>query len=326
MHISAIIWTVGDFEMNGLIELTGLWKHCRFWVVWVRILFNYIFACLITLRFYALDRIFIQGKPYKGLALYAPVAALSVILLGYCLVCQFMNPENVVVYVDYAQICMVNDGYRYASVGLLWIPWITSLILVYRLRKIKTSFNELYETLFTCCLGFLILVKSTVVHATHPYYVFSRAFRQSETLIDCIGTNLIVWIMLVYPAYQCMFRRDAYDREWAQKLRTDGYLQKYSVEFDSAPFENINCSNIEETMFERTKMGNKIYYDKDPMHALRMLVQNGGDILRPATAMANDSTFKAPAASTSFQNNHSCSIESFDLGANPPIEYPRRII
>ncbi|KAJ1880522.1 hypothetical protein LPJ57_002204 [Coemansia sp. RSA 486] len=325
MYLATIPWALGDFQMNGLVSIKGGWAHCRFWVVWMRILFSFLYSTLVTLRFYALDRIFIQGKPYKGRALYVPAVSLFIVLLGYCLTCQFINVYHISYYFKYASICVVDDRYRYVSVGLIWIPWCGVLFFAFRIRSIQSSFNELYESLFTCVLGFLILIKTTVVHATHPYYLFAKGFRHSETIIDVTATNLIIWIMLGYPAYQCLFNRENYDREWAKKLRTDGYASKYSAEFDSTPNETTSYSRMNDSMFEHNKMGTKDFYDKDPLDTIRMLSANGGGTLTSNTIPSPNSVYRPPLSNLDFGSMNDGSLDSFDNSMDGRTDF-RRII
>ncbi|KAJ1823184.1 hypothetical protein LPJ56_000158 [Coemansia sp. RSA 2599] len=325
MYLATIPWALGDFQMNGIVRIKNGWSHCRFWVVWMRILFSFTYSALVTLRFYVLDRIFIQGKPYKGKALYIPAIGLFIVLLSYCLTCQFVDVYHISYYFEYASICVVDDRYRYVSVGLIWVPWVAVLFFAFRIRNIQSSFNELYESLFTCALGFLILIKTTVVHATHPYYLFAKGFRHSETIIDVTATNLIVWIMLGYPAYQCLFNRENYDREWAKKLRTDGYANKYSAEFDSTPNETTSYSRMNDSLFDHNKMGAKDYYDKDPLDTIRMLSANGGGTLTSNTIPSPNSVYRPPLSNLHFDSLNDGSLDSFDnpMDARPDF---RRIL
>ncbi|KAJ2704901.1 hypothetical protein FB645_002854 [Coemansia sp. IMI 203386] len=225
----------------------------------------------------------------------------------------------------YASICVVDDRYRYVSVGLIWVPWCGVLFFAFRIRSIQSSFNELYESLFTCALGFLILIKTTVVHATHPYYLFAKGFRHSETIIDVTATNLIIWIMLGYPAYQCLFNRENYDREWAKKLRTDGYASKYSAEFDSTPNETTSYSRMNDSMFEHNKMGTKDFYDKDPLDTIRMLSANGGGTLTSNTIPSPNSVYRPPLSNLDFGSMNDGSLDSFDNPMDGRTDF-RRII
>ncbi|KAJ2761011.1 hypothetical protein H4S06_001432 [Coemansia sp. BCRC 34490] len=249
IFLSSAVWVVGDFQMNGVVRIAGAWKNCRAWVVWVRILFSYIFSGLLMLRFLALDRIFNRGKPYRGKAMYVPAILLSLLLLAYCLACQFVPTKHISVYVDYFQICVVNDTFRYASIGLMWVPWTVSLVLAYRLRNIEGSFNERYETMVVMALAYMLLIKTTVVQAAHPYFIFNRSFRQSETLLDAVAACMIVWVILAHPVYQCVFHHSEYEVRWVNKLRFDGQVDKYAAGFNVGGDEITPYSHIHEAEF-----------------------------------------------------------------------------
>ncbi|KAJ2554372.1 hypothetical protein EV175_002605 [Coemansia sp. RSA 1933] len=267
MYVASVLWIVGDFQMNGLVRIGGAWTHCRVWVVWVRILCSYVFSGLLMLRFLALDRIFNRSKPYSGKAVYIPAGLLVVLFLAYCLTCQLVPEHDITIYINYYQICNVNNTFRYASVGLMWIPWTVSLILAFRLRNIQSSFNERYETMAILALAYMILIKTTVIHATHPYYIFQRSYRQAETLIDAIGSSVIIWLMLGYPVYQCLFHRSKYEKRWVKKLRLDGQAAKYTTDDVGLETENITAlSEVAE------------YYQKDPLDTIRMLSHNSNTL------------------------------------------------
>ncbi|KAJ2554373.1 hypothetical protein EV175_002606 [Coemansia sp. RSA 1933] len=259
IYIASIPWIVGDFQVNGVVRIHGVWQNCRAWVVWVRILFSYIFSGLMMLRFLALDRIFNRGKPYRGRAMYVPGILLSVLLLAYCLSCRFVNTADISVYINYYQICNVNNKFRYASVGLMWVPWTVSLVLAFRLRNIEGSFNERYETMAVMALAYMLIIKTTIIHATHPFFVFNRAYRQSETMLDAIAASMIVWVILAHPVYQCMFHHKEYEKRWINKLRFDGQVDKYAAGFKDGGDE---ITPYAQSGFED---------NKSPLDTLRML-------------------------------------------------------
>ncbi|KAJ2850920.1 hypothetical protein IWW36_001546 [Coemansia brasiliensis] len=275
MYMVAITWLLGDLQMNNMVNLTGGWKHCRTWVVWVRILSSYAYSGMLMIRFYALDRIFNQSKPYKGRAMYAPAVGLTVVLLAYCLTCQFVDAKYISKYFDYVQICVVDSRFRYVSIGLMWVPWTVVLVLAFRLRNIQSSFNERYESLVICLLAYTILIKTTVIHATHPFYIFEKSYRQSETLIDAICSNAIIWLMLGYPAYQCMFNREKYETEWMQKLRQDGRIKRYSVKMQPVSHSTTGYSQIGGSTFQNPlRIEGSQCIDSDPLDSFRLLSQN----------------------------------------------------
>ncbi|KAJ1801082.1 hypothetical protein LPJ59_000580 [Coemansia sp. RSA 2399] len=267
MYIASVLWIVGDFQMNGVVRIEGAWKGCRVWVVWVRILCSYVFSGLLMLRFLALDRIFNRGKPYSGKAVYIPAGLLVVLYLAYCLTCQLVPESDITEYINFYQICNVNNTFRYANIGLMWIPWTVSLVLAFRLRNIQSSFNERYETMVILALAYMLLIKTTTVHATHPYYIFRKSYRQAETLIDVISSNVIIWIMLGYPVYQCLFHRKEYERLWVKKLRLDGQTSKYTTaDAILGSVDNTALSDLAD------------YYQKEPLDTARILSQNSNTL------------------------------------------------
>ncbi|KAJ1804481.1 hypothetical protein LPJ77_004742 [Coemansia sp. RSA 2523] len=317
MYVAGLMWMVGDFQMNGLVELTGAWKSCRVWVVWVRILSSYIYSGMLMIRFYALERIFNQSKPYKGRAMYIPAICLVVVLLAYCLSCQFVEGKYISEYFDYAQICVVDDRFRYASIGLMWVPWTVVLVLAARLRNIQSTFNERYESLVICILAYTILIKTTVIHATHPFYIFEKSYRQSETLIDAVCSCMIILLMLGYPTYQCMFRRDEYEKEWVQKLRKDGVVKKYSGNLQVGSASGY--SQMDGSTFNSPPKTN--YFEKDPIDTIHMSLNthmSANFITQPTVA------HRRPAVE--FSALHMDSVVSLDGSADTNPAYPWHII
>ncbi|KAJ1987880.1 hypothetical protein GGI25_004163 [Coemansia spiralis] len=316
MYLASVMWVIGDFQMNGLVRIRGGWKLCKFWVVWIRILGSYIYSSLLMLRFIALDRIFNRGKPYRGRAAYLPAIGLFLVLLAYCLACQLVPTKDVSIYVNYVQICMVNNTFRYASVGLMWIPWSIVLVLAFRLRNIQGSFNERYESLFTIALAYLILIKTTIVHAVHPYYIFNKGLRHAETLIDGFASALIIWLMLGYPVFHCAFNRDRYEKQWLLTLRTDGQADKYSVDIKSTPENTTAYSQLGSYYNQKTSE----YAQGDPMGTIRMLSQNKTLIEGVSVPQR---TYGAP--NVDFGDLEMRSDLSLESGVNDP-SFARRII
>ncbi|KAJ1664672.1 hypothetical protein EV178_003916 [Coemansia sp. RSA 1646] len=309
MYMASVLWVVGDFQMNGMVRIDGAWKQCRVWVVWVRILCSYVFSGLIMLRFFALDRIFNRGKPYSGRAVYVPAGLLVALFLAYCLTCQLVPEHDITVYINYYQICDVNNTFRYASVGLMWVPWTVSLVLAFRLRNIQSSFNERYETMATLAMAYMTLIKTTAIHAAHPFYLFQKRYRQAETLIDVITSSTIILIMLAYPVYQCIFHRTEYEKHWVRKLRLDGQAARYAV--------GAELGSMDQTAF--SEHGN--YNQKDPLDTIRMLSQNGKTLTANFITQPPNS-YRAPNVDFSMLEEMQ-SDPSLDI-SEP--RYPRRII
>ncbi|KAJ2855059.1 hypothetical protein GGI22_004271, partial [Coemansia erecta] len=213
--------------------------------------------------------------------------------------------HDITVYINYFQICKVNNTFRYASIGLMWVPWTVSLILAFRLRNIQSSFNERYETMVVLALAYMLLIKTTTVHATHPYYIFRKSYRQAETLIDAICSSVIIWIMLGYPVYQCLFHRKEYEKRWVKKLRLDGQADKYTTA------DAILGSADNTALMELAD-----YYQKEPLDTIRMLSQNS-NTLTANVIMQPPHSYRAP--------NVEFSILDPSLDSSDP-RYARRIL
>ncbi|KAJ2359286.1 hypothetical protein IWW50_000008 [Coemansia erecta] len=324
MYVAGLMWMVGDFQMNGLVEITGAWKHCRVWVVWVRILSSYVYSGMLMIRFYALERIFNQGKSYKGKAMYIPAAILAALLLAYCLSCQLVSTKYITEYVDFVQICVVDDRFRYASIALMWVPWTVVLVLAFRLRNIQSTFNERYESLIICVLAYTILIKTTVIHATHPYYIFEKSYRLSETLIDAICGNAIIWLMLGYPAYQCLFHREQYELEWMRMLRKDGVVKGYPANIRATPREASGYSQIGGSTFNSPAKAHASECEENStMDTLQMLSINA-QTLTPESAPQSVTMHRRPPVN--FTVLQVDSVVSLDDTANANTEYPRQIL
>ncbi|KAI8318214.1 hypothetical protein GQ54DRAFT_281006 [Martensiomyces pterosporus] len=221
MFISSVGWILGDIQMNGQVHLTGGWTNCKVWVIWFRILFCYIYSAVLLIRFYALDRVFNQGKPYHGWAYVRPFLLMMAVVLIFGLTCQLLPSEHTSRYIPKLNICEVHDVFRYTSIGLLWIPWLVVLVLIVRLRNIQSSFNEFRESVVICIIAFATLLETTLVHAIKPQYIFDKNLRLVETLVNVFITNVIIWLILSYPVAMCMFRRREYERDWLYTLRRD---------------------------------------------------------------------------------------------------------
>ncbi|KAJ2424564.1 hypothetical protein GGF47_002838, partial [Coemansia sp. RSA 2524] len=72
MFIAGVLWFVGDIPMNGHVLLKGSFSNCKEWNIWVRVLFCFVYTTALISRCYALDRVFIQNRPTRGLIYYLP--------------------------------------------------------------------------------------------------------------------------------------------------------------------------------------------------------------------------------------------------------------
>ncbi|KAJ2815200.1 hypothetical protein FBU31_007016, partial [Coemansia sp. 'formosensis'] len=229
LYVSGILWFVGDLPMNGHVLLTGAFSQCKFWNIWVRVLFCFIYTSVLSIRCYALDRVFNQNKPTRGLAYYLP----SVFFIGgyvvYSIVTSAMSGQLTIGYAEAVELCTTTEGYVIVTLCLLWLNWAIIIVMMIRLRNIQSTFNEFYEFLFICFFGIAAMVKTTTVHFTHPKYPLVIGYRIAETLGDVLIINGIILVIIAYPVVMSLVRNKEYEREWLLRLRTDGLQDMYEA-------------------------------------------------------------------------------------------------
>ncbi|KAI8319043.1 hypothetical protein GQ54DRAFT_341515 [Martensiomyces pterosporus] len=227
MHTSGILWFLGNICANGLVELVGIWSNCKLWVIWFRILFCFVYSAVLFVRFYALDRVFNQQKPFRGRIVYVTVAAIVAFHLTYAITGQLVNGDHTVRYIAPVQTCDISSHFRYASIGVQWIIWLCVAALMFRLRNIQSSFNEFHESLIIFVIVMALLLETTIVHAVYPQFPLMRSHRVSKTLFDAVTANVLIWVIIAHPVYMCIFHHSEYEDEWLKKLRRDGLHDVY---------------------------------------------------------------------------------------------------
>ncbi|KAJ1945143.1 hypothetical protein GGF37_001845 [Kickxella alabastrina] len=229
MFFSGIMWFVGDIPMNGHVLLEGPWRLCKFWNVWVRVLFCFIYTMVLFSRCYALDRVFNQNKPTSGWAYYAPSVLLFAFIIIYSIVTQAMPDKLTIGYREDYELCTTTDGYVIVTLTMLWANWLIIIAMMYRLRNIQSTFNEFYEFLCISFFGIAAMVKTNVVHYTHKKYPYVIGYRVAETIGDVIIINGIILLIIGYPVVMSIIRPREYEREWLLRLRTDGLQDMYEA-------------------------------------------------------------------------------------------------
>ncbi|KAI7819978.1 hypothetical protein BX661DRAFT_189576 [Kickxella alabastrina] len=232
MFFSGIMWFVGDIPMNGHVLLEGPWRLCKFWNVWVRVLFCFIYTTVLFSRCYALDRVFNQNKPTSGWAYYAPSVLLFAFIIIYSIVTQVMPDRLTIGYREDYELCTTTDGYVIVTLTMLWANWLIIIAMMYRLRNIQSTFNEFYEFLCISFFGIAAMIKTNVVHYTHAKYPYTLGYRVAETIGDVIIINGIILLIIGYPVVMSIIRPREYEREWLLRLRTDGLQDMYEGNFN----------------------------------------------------------------------------------------------
>ncbi|KAJ1662702.1 hypothetical protein EV178_005650 [Coemansia sp. RSA 1646] len=229
MHIAGILWFVGDIPTNGLVELKGPWIICKLWVVWFRILFCYLFAAMHMVRFFALDRVFNQNKPFRGMTNVIALVIVVIFNVLFCVISQVVSDKLTVSTSKDIALCNVTVHFRIAAVVVQWVLWAGVAVLIYRLRNIQSSFNEFYESLAIFTVAIIILIESSVTLLGFEYYPLMMRHRLEKTLMDCLGANIMVWLIIGQPVFMCMFNRRRYETQWLEKLTRDGRKAAYEV-------------------------------------------------------------------------------------------------
>ncbi|KAJ2516305.1 hypothetical protein H4217_004663 [Coemansia sp. RSA 1939] len=272
LFVTGFLWFVGDIPMNGHVLFKGAFRNCKEWNIWARVLFCFWYTTGLIVRCYALDRVFNQNKPTRGIAYYAPSAVLILFYLCYSIVTQAMPDRLTIGFNSQLEVCTTTDGYQYVTIGILWINWIIFSIMMIRLRNIQSTFNEFYESLFILGFGVAAMIKTTVVHFTHHRYTFIMGYRVAETIGDAFICNGVILVIIAYPVIRSVYRAKEYERKWLLRLRTDGLQDMYETNMKlraEMPLQYSRMNGSATTnQFEKNVMGGEAdegnYFD---MHA-----------------------------------------------------------
>ncbi|KAJ1725629.1 hypothetical protein LPJ61_005627, partial [Coemansia biformis] len=201
--------------------LVGVWGHCKVWILWFRVFFCFVFASMTIARFYALDRVFNQKKPFtawNGLIAFAVVVAVNAV---YCLVNQLISDSLTIEYSKPLEACNVTQALRIAAVSFQWVQWTACGYLIFRLRNIQSSFNEFYESIAIFVAIIALLTETTVTNLHYEYFVLEMPRRIEKTVMDTAVSNLVIWLMIAYPVAMSIFNRRAYEVAWMERLERD---------------------------------------------------------------------------------------------------------
>ncbi|KAJ2216792.1 hypothetical protein EV179_001082 [Coemansia sp. RSA 487] len=243
-YIACVFWFIGDLQINGHVHLAGtVLTNCKGIGVWVRVLLGVCtVSSLIALRSYGLFRVFKQNLPYRGIGLYLPFLVYCACTLVYGVVAQILSPSVTVEYMALLDICYCPKPFRGALYGYIWVTWLLVAIINWKIRNIKSSFNESREMAVSCVFVFIALIFNTVLQFTSPQYPFHQIQRIVTTSLDHLVTNLVWWMIMGGPLLNCLFRRQKYFEYWKAKLRKDGFQNEYDMESEATVFSSHNLS------------------------------------------------------------------------------------
>ncbi|KAJ2710140.1 hypothetical protein H4R19_003896 [Coemansia spiralis] len=228
---SCVCWFVGDLQINGHVHLAGTpLANCKVVGVWVRVLLGVCtLSALLALRSYGLFRVFCRNQPGRGAGLYLP-------FLVYCLfsavcgvVAQVLSPHITVEYWPALDACYCPKPFRGALYAYIWATWVVIAGINYRIRHIKSAFNESREMAVSCAVVFAVLMFSTAMQFARPDYPFRRTLRLLTTGLDHLGTNIVWWTIMGVPLWNALFNRVAYLEAWTMRLHKDGLQNAYNI-------------------------------------------------------------------------------------------------
>ncbi|KAJ1946414.1 hypothetical protein GGF37_001180 [Kickxella alabastrina] len=262
LMLISMTWFVGDLQSNGHVPLANTpLTNCKAFGLWMRILLGVCSVCALTaLRAYGLYRVFYLNLPYHSLGLYLPVAIYCLILLGYGIIAQGLKSEKTTFYIPSYDICSLDNGFKTSLFVLLGITWFLLMAVHWKIRNIKSSFNESREMITNGFIIFAFFVFSIVINFKYPTYPMNRNIRILATSIDHFGTHLLWWLIMAVPMYNCMFNRQRYLTHWINKLRKDGLQKKYNIDSDAI------ANNGHESLLQATTDRNKddgLFYATD---------------------------------------------------------------
>ncbi|KAJ1799670.1 hypothetical protein LPJ75_006629, partial [Coemansia sp. RSA 2598] len=189
--VCAWIWFASELGANGHIPLAGtIMINCKAFGVWLRILLGVCsVSCLIALRTYGLYRVFHLNMPYQGLSFYLPFVVYFLCIIIYGIVSQLVSPRLTIQYVESLDVCNYYSGFKASVFALLWVTWILVAFMLWKIRNIKSSFNESREITVACFIVFSVLVFTTIMHYTHPRFALDVQLRVATTSLDHIAVN-----------------------------------------------------------------------------------------------------------------------------------------
>ncbi|KAJ2486133.1 hypothetical protein IWW37_005714 [Coemansia sp. RSA 2050] len=254
LHIAGILWFVGNIPSNGHVKLVGAFAKCKFWIIWVRVLFCFVYAAIIILRFYALDRVFNQNKSFKGWATAIGLVVVIIINVLFCLVGQLLDDDLTIMSMDWLEACDGTLEYRVACIVFQWVLWAGVAVLIYRLRNIQSSFNEFRESLALFVVAIITLTETTVMNIAFKNYPVMMPHRIEKTMVDTLCANVMIWLILGHPIYMCLFHRRKYETQWLEKLTKDGHKNAYEVSSAGQGHTTAYAKMEDESAFQNTQL------------------------------------------------------------------------
>ncbi|KAJ2361955.1 hypothetical protein H4S01_005024 [Coemansia sp. RSA 2610] len=308
LFVCSVFWFIGDIQVNGHAQLAGsALTDCRGIGFWVRVLLGICGVCaVVALRSYALHQVFALNLPTRGLRFYLPFLVYVACILVYGIVASALSPHVSAEYVRALDICRLDEPFKITIFVFVWVSCLFVALVNWRLRRIKTSFNESREMLVACLIVFAVLTFNTCMQFAQPKYPLVRRLRIPSTLLDHLCCNALLWAIIGRPLAMCAFRRDAYLRAWVATLRSDGLQRAYQVDSSAATAtEDVAAHKPESASFfyadtqpslgayEETRQGSGFYAEPEKDQEQMWRTEDGGLPEIPAAAFSSSGRLSA---------------------------------
>ncbi|KAJ1851454.1 hypothetical protein LPJ76_006078 [Coemansia sp. RSA 638] len=318
IYLSTVLWFLGNIPSNGHVRIVGAWSNCKLWIIWFRVFFCYVFATMCIVRFYALDRVFNQKKPFTVWSSLISGGAVIVLNVAYCLVNQLISGSLTIEYVPSLEVCNVTQAFRIAALTFMWIIWAAVGVLFFRLRNIQSTFNEFYESIAIFAVIIGLLIESSITNLYYIYYILEKRRRIQKTVVDMAAANLVIWLFIGYPVFMCIFRREKYEQQWLEKLAQDSPNHAFNnnnITNNGTSYAKMN-DNFESTFYNDQRLGSMDMSTLDYNNGHHPF-SNNSHPLNIESALNGEPIFDGNALPSAMRNN--LHIQRPEM--NPPVMF-----
>ncbi|KAJ1963063.1 hypothetical protein GGI12_002273 [Dipsacomyces acuminosporus] len=257
MHLFGVLWFWGDLVHNNHFGREGPWSHCKLWYIWFTLLTCYSFFTMVIIRFYVLERVFNQHKPFRGRIVYIVYSAAFLFHLALGLTGQLIDDKHIIKYVSAVKTCIVVNSWVIVALVIGFILLVSLIVLIIRLRNINSSFNEFRESLIIFLIAMGLIVEIGAIHGTHPMFPVEKVYRFITTAFDVVAVNAVILTILAHPVYMCIFHHQDYALKWRMKLNRDQLEKEYELTPVDIPtqteIERNAYSQAEHTYYEHNR-------------------------------------------------------------------------
>ncbi|PIA12735.1 hypothetical protein COEREDRAFT_90090 [Coemansia reversa NRRL 1564] len=269
LFVCSALWFVGDLQVNGHVRLINtVFTNCRGFGFWVRALMGICGVCaIVALRSYALHRVFKLNLSNRGFCFYLPLLVYIGCILVYGIVAMALHASASVEYMPLLDICRMDEPFKITIFVFIWVTAIFVGFINWKIRNIKSSFNESREMAIACGIVFVVLTFNTCVQFIHPHYPFVQRYRITTTILDHVCANALWWSVIAKPLYCSLFIRKRYLRKWVRRLRNDGLQRAYEIESTDGTVTGGSRCNEDSTIISslgHKKTQQEFFYTNTP--------------------------------------------------------------